>query len=237
MDVYPLCIDIYIYVYSSIHFTILETGAVCVCVCRSWLVLTVTSPFVRIDDDANCRLIFDSFLLFLVIIFLFHFILVERCICIVGYIVCIRMGAAYLNDTTMHFFVYVCTQKSRYMLLFSFQKESNIQTFAIDTSFSPPSRPPGKLPHFLCSVSEEVTGRNRRRGAGHGTRKENSFGARKLLLPSFCILLNRSFSSRLLQSKGRGKQNMGRRRKKRPMKFELKISLSVCVVSITQRQF
>jgi hypothetical protein len=30
---------------------------------------------------------------------------------------------------------------------------------------------------------------------------------------------------------------MGRRRKKRPMKFELKISLSVCVVSITQRQF
>jgi hypothetical protein len=108
------------------------------------------------------------------------------------------------------------------MLLFSFQKESNIQTFAIDTSFSPPSRPPGKLPHFLCSVSEEVTGRNRRRGAGHGTRKENSFGARKLLLPSFCILLNRSFSSRLLQSKGRGNkiwEGEEKEEKKRPIKF------------------
>jgi hypothetical protein len=78
------------------------------------------------------------------------------------------------------------------------------------------------LPHFLCSVSEEVTGRNRRRGAGHGTRKENSFGARKLLLPSFCILLNRSFSSRLLQSKGRGNkiwEGEEKEEKKRPIKF------------------
>lgn len=58
------------------------------------------------------------------------------------------MGAAYLNDTTMHFFVYVCTQKSRYMLLFSFQKESNIQTFAIDTSFSL-SLPPDLLVNCL----------------------------------------------------------------------------------------